>query len=56
MGVGPAKIISVVILSFEVALVMLVSSPNILQKVNKQVKGKNYSNFKINRDRSNKKL
>ena len=43
MGVTPAKIISVVILSFEVALVTLVtlaSSPNIItviKKVNKQV-------------------
>jgi len=40
MGVAPVKIISVVILSFEVALVTLVSSPNIIivaKKVNKQV-------------------
>ena len=40
MGVGPAKIIFVVILSFEV---VLMSSPNIMiavKKVNKQVLGK----------------
>ena len=51
MGVAPAKIISVVILSFEVALV---SSP-IIKKVNKQVLGK-FVIFKFNRDHSNKKL
>ena len=40
MGVAPAKIIFVVILSFEVALVTLASSPDIIivtKKVNKQV-------------------
>jgi len=39
MGVAPAKVISVVILSFEVALVTLASSPNVTivtKKVNKQ--------------------
>ena len=43
MGVAPAKIISVVILSFEAALVMLANSPNniiVTKKVNKQVYGK----------------
>jgi len=40
MGVAPAKIIAVVILLLEVALVTFVSSPNIIvvtKKVNKQV-------------------
>ena len=43
MGVAPAKIIYVVILSFEVALVTLVSSPNIIivtKKVNNKYKEK----------------
>ena len=56
MGVAPAKIISVVILSFSFKVV-LVSSPNIIigtKKVDKQVYGK-FCNFKINRDHSNKK-
>jgi len=54
MGVAPAKIISVVILSVEMALV---SSPNIIigtKKVNKQVLGK-IGNFTVNRVYSNKK-
>ena len=57
MGVAPMKIISVVILPFEVALVTLASSPNIItvtKKLNKQVLGK-FCNFKINWDHSNKK-
>ena len=38
MGVAPAKIISVVILSFEVVVVTLVSSPNIIIIVTKKSK------------------
>ena len=54
MGVASVKIMFVVILSFEVAVV---SSPKFIivtKKVNKQVQGKN-CNFIINRDHSNKK-
>jgi len=51
MGVAPAKIIFMVILSSEVALM---SSPNIII-VTKKSKRTSVRNFKINRDCSNKK-
>ena len=51
MGVAPAKIIFVIILSFEVALV---SSSNIIIVTKKSKQGK-ICNFAINRDHSNKK-
>ena len=54
MGVALAKIISVVILLFEIALV---SSPSIIlvTKKNKQTNVRKICNSKINRDHSNKK-
>jgi len=54
MGEAPAKIIFVVILSFEVALVSSPILKLLPKKVNKQVQGK-ICNFTINRDQSNTK-